>query len=208
MIWPLARFWDDVMLPRFIGCACGSKPIARQRAKIVPQARGVVVDMGFGSGTNLPFYDASQVQKVYAVEPSAAMLAWQRHGRRTDIVIEEIEAGAEATGLPSACADTIVFTFALCTIPDAQAALREARRLLKPQGSLLFCEHGLAPDDRVARFQRRIEPMWKKLAGGCHLTRDTQKLLHDGGFTCDQVDTMYLPGTPRFAGYNVWGRAH
>jgi ubiquinone/menaquinone biosynthesis C-methylase UbiE len=163
--------------------------------------------MGFGSGTNLPFLDASKVEKVIAVEPSASMLAWKREDWRTDIVVEEVVAGAEATGLPDACADTILFTYALCTIPYYEGALAEAKRLLKPDGQILFCEHGLAPDGDVVRWQKRIEPVWKAIAGGCHLTRNTQAMLEQGGFVCAEVNDMYLPNTPRFAGYNVWGRA-
>ena len=198
-----ARF----VLPCLIGCACGSKPIERQRAKIVPLATGVVVDMGFGSGTNLPHYDAAKVTKVIAIEPNPAMLARNRAAWRTDIVVEAHVAGAEATHLADACADSVVFTFALCTIPDAAGALAEARRILKPNGQLLFCEHGLAPDKDVARTQRTLEPFWKVLAGGCHLTRDTEVLLAASHFTCEKVDHMYVPNTPRFAGYNVWGIA-
>ena len=200
-------FYDRFILPRLIGCACGSKPIERQRAKVVPLAHGVVVDMGFGSGTNLPHYDASKVTKIIAVEPNPAMLARNRDMWRMDIRIETHVVGAEATGLTDACADSVVFTFALCTIPDATGALVEARRLLKPGGDLLFCEHGLAPDVKVAKTQRGIEPFWKLLAGGCHLTRNTETMLADAGFTCERVHRMYLPGTPRFAGYNVWGIA-
>lgn len=200
-------FYERFVLPRLIGCACGSKPIERQRAKVVPLAKGVVVDMGFGSGTNLPHYDAGHVTKVIAIEPNPAMLARKRADWRKDIAVEAHVAGAQATGLPDACADSVVFTFALCTIPDAAGALAEARRVLKPGGQLLFCEHGLAPDADVAKTQRTIEPFWKRLAGGCHLTRNTETMLAAGGFKCERVDHMYLPGTPRFAGYNVWGIA-
>jgi SAM-dependent methyltransferase len=200
-------FYDRVILPRFIGCACGAKPIAKQRAKLVPRAYGIVVDMGFGSGTNLPFLDAANVVKVIAVEPSPSMLAWKRETWRQDIVVEELVAGAEATGLPDASADTVLFTYALCTIPDYAAALTEAKRILKAGGQLLFCEHGLAPDPKVAKFQGGIEPFWKAVAGGCHLTREPETMLSDSGFMCEEVNRMYLPGTPRFAGYNVWGRA-
>jgi ubiquinone/menaquinone biosynthesis C-methylase UbiE len=199
--------YERYVLPRLIGCACGSKPIVRQRAKIVPLASGVVVDMGFGSGTNLPHYNATKVSKIIAVEPNPAMLASGRETWRADISIEALVAGAEATGLPDDCADSVVFTFALCTIPDAAGALAEAKRILRPGGRLLFCEHGRAPDPKVAKTQAAIEPIWKLIAGGCHLTRDTEAMLAKGGFTCMQVDHMYLPNTPRFAGYNVWGIA-
>ena len=176
------NLWDRFVLPRLIGLACGSKPIARQRAKIIPQARGLVVEFGFGSGTNLPFYDAGAVSRIIAVEPSREMLAVGRRERRTDIPVEEIVAGAEATGLPDAVADTVVIAYALCTIPDPAAALAEARRILKPDGRLLFVEHGLAPDRDVARTQRRIEPVWRRIAGGCRLCRDPVALIGDACF--------------------------
>lgn len=194
-------------LPRLIGCACGSRPVERQRARLVPLARGVVVDLGFGSGTNLPHYDADRVTRVIAVEPEPAMLAYRRDQRRRDIPVEEVVAGAEATGLPDQCADTVVVTYALCTIPDAPAALAEARRLLKAGGQLLFCEHGRAPDADVARWQTRIEPVWKRLAGGCHLTRDPVALVEAAGFTCQALEQRYLSGTPRFAGWTSRGTA-
>jgi ubiquinone/menaquinone biosynthesis C-methylase UbiE len=199
--------YDRFVLPRLIGCACGSKPIVRQRAKIVPRASGIVVDMGFGSGTNLPHYDASRVSKIIAIEPNPAMLARGRDAWRSDIPIEAHVAGAEATGLPDACADSVVFTYALCTIPDAAAALAEAKRVLRPGGQVYFCEHGRAPDAEIAKIQTFIEPIWKRIAGGCHLTRDTIVMLSASGFACTQVEHMYLPNTPRFAGYNVWGIA-
>jgi ubiquinone/menaquinone biosynthesis C-methylase UbiE len=201
------NLWDRFVLPRLIGLACGSKPIARQRAKIIPRARGLVVEFGFGSGTNLPFYDTGAVSRIIAVEPSPEMLAVGRRERRTDIPVEEIIAGAEATGLPDAVADTVVIAYALCTIPNPAAALAEARRILKPDGRLLFVEHGLAPDPDVARTQRLIEPVWRRIAGGCRLCRDPVALIGDAGFVCEAVETMYLPRTPRFAGYNSWGSA-
>lgn len=199
--------WDRFVLPRLITLACGSKPIMRQRAKIIPKARGVVVEFGFGSGTNLPFYDAAAVDRILAVEPSREMLAVDRDRRRSDIPVEEVVAVAEATGLPDAIADTVVVAYALCTIPDPTAALAEARRLLKPGGTLLFVEHGVAPDADVARTQRLIEPVWRRIAGGCRLCRDPVALIGDAGFVCEAVETMYLPRTPRFAGYNSWGTA-
>jgi SAM-dependent methyltransferase len=199
--------YDRIVLPRLIGCACGTRPIEKQRAKIVPLARGVVVDMGFGSGTNLPHYHASSVTKVIAVEPNPAMLTRGRENWRKDIVVEPIIAGAEATGLPDDCADTVVFTFSLCTIANAEKALHEARRVLREDGQVLFCEHGLAPDGDVVRWQRRLEPVWKVIAGGCHLTRDTSALFMQSGYQLREFQSIYLPGTPRFAGYNVWGIA-
>ena len=196
--------YADHILPRLIGCACGTKPIARQRAKIIPQASGIVVDIGFGTGTNLPFFDPARVDRIIAVEPHAAMLA-RCDCSATPIPVEQHCVPGEATGLASASADTVVITYTLCTAGDPQAVLGEARRILKPGGELLVCEHGASPNPAIARQQRWIEPLWKPLAGGCHLTRDTKALLAQGGFSTDRLETMTLPGTPRFAGFNTWG---
>jgi ubiquinone/menaquinone biosynthesis C-methylase UbiE len=196
--------YSDILLPRMIGCACGTGPIARQRRKIIPVATGHVVDIGFGTGTNVPFYDPARVSHVTAVEPHAPMLA--RFDPATAAMpIQLANRPGEDTGLEDASADTVVITFTLCTVADPAAVLAEARRILKPDGQLLVCEHGKAPDAGIARQQRWIEPLWKPLAGGCHLTRDTAALLADGGFSTDRLDTMYLPRTPRFAGFNTWG---
>ncbi len=199
--------YERFILPRLVTCACASRPLQRRRPDVIAQARGVVVEMGFGAGANLPFYDARAVSRIYAVEPSREMLALRRSLRRTDIAVEEVARGAEATGLAGALADSVVITFALCTIPDPAAALAEARRLLKPSGRLLFLEHGLAPDAAIARQQRFLEPVWRRLAGGCHLTRDPVGLIEGAGFLCEQVEQRYLPRTPRFAGYASWGAA-
>ena len=114
---------------------------------------------------------------------------------------------AEALSLPTGAVDTVLVTYSLCTIPDPHSALEASRRALKPGGRLLFCEHGLAPDAAVRRTQARIEPIWKHIAGGCHLCRDIPALLTLGGFAIDGLETMYLPNTPQWAGYNVWGAA-
>jgi ubiquinone/menaquinone biosynthesis C-methylase UbiE len=202
-------FYSRYLLPPLLNCACGTKPVRRQRAKIVPRAAGVVLELGFGSGLNLPFYDAARVKKLYALEPEPGMLVRARRAAAKAVFpVEVLPETAEALSLPDASVDTVLVTYALCTIPNAISALACARRALKPGGKLLFCEHTLAPDPRVARTQAFIEPLWKRLAGGCHLTRDVQALICSGGFVLDQVETMYLPSTPRFAGFNTWGEAH
>ncbi len=203
----MAGLYERFILPRLVGCACASRPLQRRRPGVISQAVGVVVEMGFGAGANLPFYEAGRVERIIAVEPSREMLALNRAARRTDIAVEDVARGAEDTGLPDACADTVVITFSLCTIPAPDAALREARRLLKPGGRLLFLEHGRAPDPAIARQQRLLEPVWRRLAGGCHLTRDPVALIEAAGFVCEQVESSYLPRTPRFAGYASWGAA-
>jgi ubiquinone/menaquinone biosynthesis C-methylase UbiE len=202
--------WERYIVPNLISCACSSRPIMKQRAKVVPKAEGVVLELGCGSGTNFAMYDAGKVERLYALEPAPGMVVKARRtagslgiGRSIDF----LETGAENIPLPDNSVDTAVITFVLCTIPDWQGALAETRRVLKPGGRILFSEHGLAPDEGVAKWQRRVEPVWKALAGGCHLTRDTVSLLHEGGFTTEDTETMYLPNTPKIAGYVSWGSA-
>lgn len=201
-------FYDRHILPLVINCACGAKPIRYQRRKIVPRAEGVVLELGFGSGLNLPYYDATRVSRVYALEPEEGMLARARKvAAKAPLPVEILPERAEDLSLGAASVDTVLVTYALCTIPDPIAALRGARRALKPGGKLLFCEHGLAPDEKVARAQRGVEPLWKKIAGGCHLSRNIPVLVAEAGFRIDDMETMYLPSTPRFAGFNYWGAA-
>ena len=202
--------WDRYVLPRLISCGCCSRPIMKQREKVVPLAEGVVLEVGCGAGTNFSYYDPSRVSHLHAIEPHEPMVkraeaTWSEgdFGYSGDIHM----CGAEAVPLETNSVDTAVVTFVLCTIPDWQSALVEMRRVLKPDGRLLFSEHGLAPDAGVAKWQRRIEPVWKRIAGGCHLTRETKTMLESEGFQVDQHDCMYLPNTPKFAGYAVWGSA-
>lgn len=202
--------WDRYVVPPLVSAACSAKPIRKQREKIVPDAEGVVLEIGCGSGANFPLYDDRRIARLFALEPSPGMISRARKavaGTALSDRIDFMEAGAEAIPLEDDSVDTAVITFVLCTIPDWQAALGDVRRVLKPTGRILFSEHGLAPDEGVAKWQRRIEPVWKRLAGGCHLTRDTGALLTGSGFRLDRVETMYLPGTPKFAGFASWGSA-
>jgi ubiquinone/menaquinone biosynthesis C-methylase UbiE len=202
--------WERYVVPNLIACACGTKPIMKQREKVVPKAEGRVLELGCGSGTNFAMYDAGKVERLYALEPSPGMLVKAR--REAGALgfgnnIEFLETGAEAIPLDDNSIDTAVITFVLCTIPDWRAALAETRRVLKPEGRILFSEHGLAPDEDVAKWQRRIEPVWKPLAGGCHLTRDVAALFTESGFRLEEAETMYLPSTPKVAGFVSWGAA-
>lgn len=201
-------FYDRYILPGLINAACSARPINRQRAKIVPQAEGVVLELGFGSGLNLPFYDATKVQRLIALEPSQGMLAKAREkAGEAKFPVDVLPETAERLSLPDRSVDTVLVTYSLCTIPDPVSALSAARRVLKPGGRLLFCEHGRAPDEGVFRWQRRIEPVWKVIGGGCHLTREIPKLVAASGFGVQTLETMYLPKSPRWAGYNYWGAA-
>ncbi len=202
--------WERYVVPPLISCACSTKPIMQQREKIVPDAEGVVLEVGCGSGTNFDLYDQDKVKHLHAIEPAEGMVkrakqAWTEGAYETPCDIHTC--GAEAVPLDDNSVDTAVVTFVLCTIPDWESSLTELRRVLKPGGKVLFSEHGLAPDEGVAKWQRRIEPVWKRLAGGCHLTRDTKAMLEATGFAVDQHETMYLPNTPKFAGFAAWGSA-
>jgi len=204
----MAGLYDRYVVPWLLNCACSASPIAHQRAKVVPGAKGRVLELGMGSGLNLPFYDAEKVSVVEAVEPSEplrrkALAAAEASGLNARI----IDGRAEALPYEAAAFDTVVCTFTLCSVQDPAGALAEARRVLKPEGRLLFCEHGLAPDEGVAKWQRRIEPVWKAIAGGCHLTRPVASSIGAAGFRVETVETMYLPGTPHWAGWNEWGAA-
>jgi len=200
--------YSRYVLPHLINCACGARPIEKERAKIVPRAAGVVLELGFGSGRNLAHYDFARIEKIFALEPEPGMLALARKAAAgAPSPIEILPEKAEDLSLPDASVDCILVTYTLCTIPDGVAALRAARRVLKPGGRLYFCEHGLAPDAKVSNTQRRIEPLWSRIAGGCHLTRDIPALLGQGGFRIEDLTSWYLPSTPPFAGYTYRGAA-
>ena len=200
--------YDRYILPGLINAACSARPINRQRMKIVPQAEGVVLELGFGSGLNLPFYDAAKVTRLIALEPSKGMLAKaEDKAKEAKFPVDVLAETAEKLSLDDASVDTVLVTYSLCTISDPVSALNAARRVLKPGGRLLFCEHGRAPDEAVYRSQKRIEPVWKVIGGGCHLTREIPKLVTAAGFGVDAMETMYLPKSPRWAGFNYWGVA-
>ena len=199
-------FYDRHVLPHLIDFACGMGAVMKARAQIVPQAQGRVLEIGIGSGLNLGFYDAQRVEAVVGVDPSAEMQALARErAAHCQVPVEMIALELGQLQAADASFDDIVCTFTLCTIPDAVAALREMRRVLKPGGRLLFCEHGLAPDLPVVRWQRRLTPWWKPLAGGCHLDRDIPALIEAGGFQVRELSTGYLKGPrPMTHVYRGW----
>ena len=199
-------FYDKYILPTFLNCACGTKPMQYQRKKIVPFAKGDVLEIGIGSGLNLPFYDLDQINKIWGLDPSEELNSMaEKVARDIDIDVDLIIGGAEEIPLPENSIDTILLTYTLCTIPKVKDSIKEIERVLKPSGSMLFCEHGLAPDEKVAKWQQKLNPYWKKIAGGCNLNRDIPKIIQDSSFKITKLETMYLPSTPKFAGFNYWG---
>lgn len=187
--------YDRYVLPRLVHFVCGRRLALRERERIVPRAGGRVLEIGFGSGHNLALYDPRAVAEVVALEPSEEMWALARPAvARSPVPVEAIVGAAEELPLADASIDTVVSTFTLCTVPDPRAALAEARRVLRPGGQLLFCEHGEAPDEPVRRWQRRLDPLWSPLAGGCHLGRPVPALLEEGGFRVAELSARYLGG--------------
>ena len=187
--------YERYLLPHLIDFACGMGEVMQARAQIVPLARGRVLEIGIGSGLNLPFYDAANVSAIVGVDPSAEMQRLARaRAAQSPIPVQMIALELGQIQAADASFDSIVCTFTLCTIPDAMAALQEMRRVLKPGGKLLFSEHGLAPDLPVVRWQNRLTPLWKPFSGGCHLNRDIPALIRAGGFSIGQLDSSYLKG--------------
>ncbi|PYC20181.1 SAM-dependent methyltransferase [Aquipseudomonas alcaligenes] len=189
------RFYDEKILPHLIDFACGMGQVMKTRAQVVPLASGRVLEIGIGTGLNLAFYDADKVSAIVGVDPAAQMQALaRRRSERIAIPLEMVALELGQIQAADASFDSIVCTFTLCTIPEPLAALSEMRRVLKPGGKLLFSEHGRAPDPGVRRWQQRLTPLWKPLAGGCHLDRDIPALLKAGGFTIRELYSSYLPG--------------
>lgn len=200
-------WYQEHILPHFINWACSLKPNQKQREKIVPVAEGDVLEVGFGSGLNVPYYDTSKVRKVWALEPSEGMRRKaQQLVDESSLDIEFIDLPGEQIPLDDRSVDTVLITYTLCTIEDTARALEEMRRVLKPGGRLLFCEHGLAPDENVRKWQARLNPLWSSIAGGCQMNRDIPALIADGGFEIIVDERMYIPGAKVLC-YNFWGSA-
>lgn len=198
--------YDSWILPGMLDIVMRNKAVTRYRSALVPQARGVVLEIGIGSGLNLPFY-GPQVQRLYAIDPSENLLRMaRRRARPMRFPVEFFARPGEALPLADHCVDTVVTTFTLCTVSDPFAALREMLRVLKPAGRLLFAEHGFAPDRSVQRWQHRCNPLWTRLAGGCNLNRKMDELIHSAGFDITELTAKYAKG-PRPLSYIYAGCA-
>ena len=200
--------YDKYVLPKFLNCACGSNPVSRQRQKVVPLVEGKVLEVGVGSGLNLPLYDKSKIDELWGLDPSEELSDMARKvADRENIVVNFISSGAEEIPLPDSYFDSVLITYTMCTIPEVARANKEIKRVLKRGGKLIFCEHGEAPDENIRKWQKRINPFWGKLAGGCNINRKIPSLIQNAGFEIVELEEMYLPKTPKIAGYNYWGYA-
>ncbi len=199
--------YEKHVLPYLIDLACGIRPVRRQRQKLVPLASGKVLEVGIGTGLNLSHYDSARIERIWGLDPALEMHALAaKRVARSGLPVELVGLSAEKIPMADHSFDTVLLTYTLCSIADPVAALREMRRVLKPDGRLLFCEHGQAPDASVRRWQDRLTPIWSRIAGNCHLNRAVPQLLEAGGFRTQSMETLYLPG-PRPLTYNYWGIA-
>jgi len=199
------NFYDRHLLPRAIDFVCGLPTFEQGRKSLLPEAAGRVLEIGMGTGRNLPYYRRERLQCLCGIDPGLHPLAAQR-AQQAGIEVTPMPLSAERIPAADHSFDCVVSTFTLCTIPDAAMALAEVRRVLAPGGTLLFLEHGTAPDANVRRWQDRITPWWKLGAGGCHLNRDMPRLIESAGFTINRLDQGYRPG-PRFLTYLYSGAA-
>jgi ubiquinone/menaquinone biosynthesis C-methylase UbiE len=203
----MMSFYGEQILPRIQDKVMARKPNRAVRARVCEGLQGAVVEIGFGTGLNARYYP-SEVTKVVAIEPSrVCMHIAEPRIAQSPVPVEYGGLTGEHLDLPSGEFDAVLSTWTLCTIPDMNAALAEIRRVLRPGGSFHFVEHGHAPDEKVARLQQRLEPMNKRLAGGCHLTRHITEDIERSGFDIEQIDTYYFKGEPKPMGYTYEGRA-
>ena len=204
----LGDWYDAHVMPRLIKCACGTGQVMKRRSAVVPLARGDVFELGCGGGINHEFYDKDAITSYAGIDPHGALLDNARDAAKAKGWPADLRQGVgEDIPFPSGSFDTVVCTFTLCSVDDPDQVLSEMRRILRPGGQALFLEHGRAPDADVAKWQDRIEPVWKRMAGGCHLTRPIGSAFRGAGFDVEPLGQGYLPKAPKFAMWNEWGVA-
>ena len=202
------KYYETNVVPKLLTVLCNTKPNHYQRKKVVPLATGDVVEIGVGPGLNLQYYNTTNVNKVIGIDPSDELnKIAKKNANKVNLDIEFNLSSAESIDLPTSSVDSVVCTFSLCSIPDPKKALNEIYRILKPGGKYFFCEHGISPDFFTKVFQNVTNIFYPKLSGGCHANRDIPKLITDSGLKIDEKDTMYLPGSVKFLGFNYWGVA-
>ena len=213
IIFPLIRlisksFYEKNILPKLINFTCNSGPINYQRKKIIPNAKGNVLEIGIGPGSNLKHYDNSKVISILGIDPSKELnQIAKKRADKYNLNIEFLIESASDLSVDNNSIDTVVSTYALCSIPEPEKTLQEIKRVLKNDGIFIFSEHGLSPDKSVSFVQNITDSFYPKIAGGCHTNRNIEKLIFDNGFEFIELENIYLPGTQKFLGYNYWGKA-
>jgi ubiquinone/menaquinone biosynthesis C-methylase UbiE len=202
------NLWDRYAVPKLIGFCCAQPQIMKARSRIVPQASGDVLELGCGGGINMEFYDPARITSFAGLDPSPGLLEASHAAAKAKGMTADIRSGVgEAMPYADASFDTVLVTFTLCSVTNQAQTLSEMRRVLRPGGKALFLEHGGAPDAGVQVWQRRIEPVWKRIGGGCHLTRPITSAYEAAGFKVASVEKSYMPKTPRPFGWIEWGEA-
>ena len=213
IVFPLIRlisksFYEKNILPYVLNLSCNSKPIDYQRKKVIPDATGNVLEIGIGPGSNLKHYDNTKVTSILGIDPSKELnQIAKKRAEKNNLNIEFLIESASNLSAESKSIDTVVSTYALCSIPEPEKTLQEIKRVLKDDGIFIFSEHGLSPDKSVSFVQNITDSFYPKIAGGCHTNRHIENLIYDNGFEFIELNNIYLPGTQKFLGYNYWGKA-
>ncbi len=195
-------------MPKVLDFLCSTKPIQYQRKKVVHQAYGNILEIGIGTGNNIPFYDKSKVSKIIGLDPSENLSKIAKiKSQKYNLKIEHLKNYAEDLDLKDETIDSVLITYTLCSIENEEKSLSEIKRVLKPDGILIFCEHGLAPDYRISKWQNLLTPISKKLAGGCCLNKNIYNLIQNNGFKFENINKMYIPSTLSLYAYQYWGIA-
>jgi len=202
------NLYDKYILPHLLNCSCNTKPFVLQREKVIPLAKGKVLEVGIGSGLNLPFYEKGNIEEIWGLDPSEELLLMAKKKAKTEHMdVQFLNASAESIELDDNFFDTVIVTYTMCTISNLNQALSEMKRVMKTDGRLIFCEHGASPEQEVFTWQNRMNSVWSKISGGCNINKDIPSIIESSGLVVSQLETMYLPKTPKMLGYNYWGFA-
>ena len=204
----MINLYDKYILPHLLNCSCNTKPFTVQRKKVIPLATGKVLEVGIGSGLNLPFYQKDSIKEIWGLDPSKELLLMaKKKAKAENMDVQFLNATAESIQLDDNYFDTVVVTYTMCTISNLNQALSEIKRVMKTDGRLIFCEHGASPEQGVFVWQNRLNKVWSRISGGCNINKDIPSIIESSGLIVSQLETMYLPKTPRILGYNYWGFA-
>lgn len=203
----LQKLYNRYVCPHVINLAMQTKPFRKQREKVIPQASGRVLEIGIGSGLNLDFYNISRISEIFAVEPDSVLLEKAKiKAKLNNISLNIKRLSAESLPFDNASFDTVVSTYTMCSISELNSVMVEIKRVLKNDGSFIFSEHGKAPDDNIHKWQKRLNPIQKRIGGGCCLDKDIPKIIINSNFKLQKINSMYVPG-PKFLSYHYWGTA-